>query len=78
MADCAVRCGDKVWKTHKFALYTRCEFFKAALVENFHEAETGEVELREQDPESVEIALRFLYSGNRKKPRHTHHLSVVI
>ncbi|KAK0653085.1 BTB/POZ protein [Cercophora newfieldiana] len=64
VSDCTVKCGDRVWKLHRVILCSRSHFFRAALMGNFKEAQDNEVVLREQDPELVEHALRFIYSGN--------------
>ncbi|KAK0653084.1 BTB/POZ protein [Cercophora newfieldiana] len=62
MADCTVKCGDHAWRLHKIILCTQSEFFRAAFMGNFAEAQAGEVVLEEQDPDIVEFALRFIYS----------------
>ncbi|KAK0653104.1 BTB/POZ protein [Cercophora newfieldiana] len=63
LSDCVVRCGERTWAVHKVILCTQSEFFKAALLGEFKEAKDSEVVLEDQDPDTVNHALRYMYTG---------------
>jgi len=65
-ADCTVRCGDRTWKLHKHVLCKHSTFYNGAFTGDFDEAKTGVLTLSEDDPEVVDLALRFTYSENCK------------
>jgi len=54
-SDCVIKCGDKVWRLHKAFLCSRSRFFRAAFTGVFEEAKTGDLTLREQDSDLVDL-----------------------
>ncbi|KAH8767336.1 hypothetical protein F5883DRAFT_670715 [Diaporthe sp. PMI_573] len=62
LADATVVCGDRTWNVHKVILASRCRWFKAAFYGNMAEAVSSKVVLQEQDPDVVNIMLRFIYT----------------
>ncbi|KAJ4415923.1 hypothetical protein N0V82_007044 [Gnomoniopsis sp. IMI 355080] len=60
-ADATVVCGDRTWKVHRAVLASRSTWFKKALCGSFKEAQTGVINMREQDPSHIDYVLRHIY-----------------
>ncbi|RYP67045.1 hypothetical protein DL771_007464 [Monosporascus sp. 5C6A] len=63
LSDVKVVCGDKTWQLHKYILCTRSSFFMKAFTGKFKEAETGCIEIHEQDPTEVGWVITFIYTS---------------
>ncbi|KAK8070684.1 hypothetical protein PG997_010887 [Apiospora hydei] len=61
-SDAEISAGDKVWRVHKTILCTRSDYFKKAFIGQFAEAQTGKLEIRDQNPDIVYQVLTFLYT----------------
>ncbi|KAK2609398.1 hypothetical protein N8I77_002895 [Diaporthe amygdali] len=61
-ADATIVCGDRTWKVHKLILGSRCKWFQIAFYGKMSEALSGKITLEEQDPELIDILLRFIYA----------------
>ncbi|KAI1390354.1 BTB/POZ protein [Hypoxylon trugodes] len=68
-SDVTVNCGDRTWKLHKAITCSRCPYFNKAFNGHFKEAATGDLTIKEQIPEYVDQAIRYLYTG--KAPEDT-------
>ncbi|KAK5659555.1 hypothetical protein OQA88_757 [Cercophora sp. LCS_1] len=75
-SDCRVICGDRQWNVHRFLLCARSKYFEKAFGALFQahlraplprldngEGKTCEVDLSSQDPEDLELVLRYIYSS---------------
>ncbi|KAK7702611.1 Kelch-like protein 5 [Diaporthe eres] len=69
LADATIVCGDRTWKVHKLILSSRNKWFKAAFHGSMVEATSGKVVLEEQDPDLIEILLRFIYALDIDVPK---------
>ncbi|MCJ1415788.1 hypothetical protein MMC32_002121 [Xylographa parallela] len=65
--------GEKkrVFKIHKNLLCSSSEFFKAALDGKFKEAEEREINLAEEDPQTFERVVFWMYSGSLLEKNET-------
>lgn len=48
---------------HKLILRSGCVWFDKAFANNWTEAQTGRIHVREHQPERVDDLLKFIYSG---------------
>ncbi|POS77134.1 hypothetical protein DHEL01_v204472 [Diaporthe helianthi] len=62
-ADVVVICKYRKWKCHQAILIPRSVWFEKALSGHFEEATTGKVNLDEENPTYVDLALKYIY-GN--------------
>lgn len=53
-SDLTIVCGNKRYPVHRALLASRSTFFDGACRNSFREAETGVIDLSEDDPEAVE------------------------
>lgn len=53
-SDLTIVCGGKRYPVHRALLATRSSFFERACQNSFLEAQTGVIDLSEDDPEAVE------------------------
>lgn len=60
-SDCTVRSKDRVWHLHRCILSPRCEFFWNCFQGSFEEASTATVEMNDDEPETVERMLKWIY-----------------
>ncbi|KAG8158348.1 hypothetical protein KVR01_012109 [Diaporthe batatas] len=61
-ADVDIVCGDRTWKCHRAILVPRSAWFQKALSGPFEEASTRQIKLDEENPDSVDLALKYIYS----------------
>ncbi|KAL2270576.1 hypothetical protein VTJ83DRAFT_2760 [Remersonia thermophila] len=61
--DMTIRCGGREFQAHRAVVCTQSQFFDLALSGPFREAQTGVVDLPEDDPDILERFLEFLYTG---------------
>ncbi|KAG8162598.1 hypothetical protein KVR01_008363 [Diaporthe batatas] len=69
-ADAVIICKGKTWKVHRLILRSGCVWFDKAFANNWKEAQTGRVQLQDQQPEQIDDLLKFIYTG-----RFTPHLA---
>ncbi|KAI1013631.1 hypothetical protein LB503_010605, partial [Fusarium chuoi] len=60
-SDLVIVCGQARHKVHKAVICPRSAFFKAACGSEFKEAQTGEIELPDDDPFAVSMMIEYLY-----------------
>ncbi|KAI4611971.1 hypothetical protein J4E80_007423 [Alternaria sp. BMP 0032] len=60
-SDLTIVCGAKRYPVHRILLATRSTFFEGACRNGFREAETGVVDLSEDDAEAVEHMVHYFY-----------------
>ncbi|KAF5561714.1 kelch 4 [Fusarium napiforme] len=60
-SDFIIICGEACHKVHKAIICPRSDFFKAACCSGFKEAQTGEVELPDDDPFAVSMMIEYFY-----------------
>ncbi|KAG4292324.1 hypothetical protein FPRO06_13577 [Fusarium proliferatum] len=60
-SDLVIVCGQARHKVHKAVICPRSDFFKAACGSGFKEAQTGEIELPDDDPFAVSMMIEYLY-----------------
>ncbi|KAF1943857.1 hypothetical protein EJ02DRAFT_117761 [Clathrospora elynae] len=69
-SDLTIVCGAKRYPVHRVLLATRSTFFDGACRNGFQEAETGIIDLSEDDAEAVEHMVQYFYHLDylNKKP----------
>ncbi|PVI05400.1 hypothetical protein DM02DRAFT_668342 [Periconia macrospinosa] len=67
-SDLTITCGDDTYKVHKAIVCKRSEFFKRAVSFGGKETEDNLIELKEDEPEVIELLLEYLYSGDYNTP----------
>ncbi|KAL9086306.1 MAG: hypothetical protein Q9165_007221 [Trypethelium subeluteriae] len=60
-SDFTITCNDRKWNVHKLVLCTQSSFFSKACDGAFQEAESGEVDLKD-DPDVVNAMIYFFYT----------------
>ncbi|PVH71125.1 hypothetical protein DL98DRAFT_471994 [Cadophora sp. DSE1049] len=63
-SDLTIVCGDRSWKVHRVVVCSQSRVLHAACMTGFKEAQTGVVDLDDDDPAPVETMLKFFYTGN--------------
>ncbi|KAG0646595.1 hypothetical protein D0Z07_7566 [Hyphodiscus hymeniophilus] len=63
-SDMTVKCQGREWKVHRNIVCSQSKPLAAALDGNFEEASTGVINLDDDELETVERALFFLYNSN--------------
>ncbi|KAH9861707.1 hypothetical protein J1614_011460 [Plenodomus biglobosus] len=63
-ADLTIVCGAKRYPVHRALLATRSTFFEGACRNGFREAESGVIDLTEDDAEAVEYMVHFFYHND--------------
>ncbi|POS77133.1 hypothetical protein DHEL01_v204471 [Diaporthe helianthi] len=64
-SDCVrvVTCGPKTWNLHRVTLCSRSLWFEKALTKQFQEGCQAAVNVPEQDPDAVEVCIKYIYGG---------------
>jgi speckle-type POZ protein len=56
-------CGGKEFPVHRYVLAARSPVFKATFShEETKEVQTGEVEIEDVDPETLEVLIKYIYT----------------
>ncbi|KZM22845.1 hypothetical protein ST47_g6011 [Ascochyta rabiei] len=63
-SDLAITCGSDTYNVHKVIVCPRADFFARAVKFGGEEAQTGTVNLPEDEPEVVELLVQYLYEGD--------------
>ncbi|KAF7638038.1 BTB domain-containing protein [Meloidogyne graminicola] len=63
-ADCSIKVGDEVIKTHRCILAQNSEVFRKMFEDNgMTESQNGEIKISDNSPEAVHAMLKFFYTG---------------
>ncbi|KAH7200937.1 hypothetical protein BKA60DRAFT_500127 [Fusarium oxysporum] len=60
-SDLVISCGKDQYRVHKAIICPRSHFFKAACDGKFKEAQTGTIDLPDEDPVAVRMMIEYLY-----------------
>ncbi|KAF2213786.1 hypothetical protein CERZMDRAFT_95824 [Cercospora zeae-maydis SCOH1-5] len=60
-SDLTITCNDKRWAVHKAIVCSRSGFFDGACSHQFREANSGVIDLSEDDEDAVEQMIHYLY-----------------
>ncbi|KAF4946278.1 hypothetical protein FGADI_11304 [Fusarium gaditjirri] len=60
-SDLVISCGKDQYRVHKAIICPRSHFFKAACDGKFKEAQTGTIDLPDDDPIAVRMMIEYLY-----------------
>ncbi|KAL2216846.1 BTB/POZ protein [Thermoascus aurantiacus ATCC 26904] len=69
--DMIISCGGHEFNVHRAIICPQSSFFEAAVNGNFSEAQSMKIILPEDDPETIERVLSFLYTQEYKEVGHT-------
>ena len=61
--DLILRCGSSTFTVHRIVLSLASPVWRSMLFGEFQEASLAEIELREDDPDALKLALDILYHG---------------
>ncbi|OBT66387.1 hypothetical protein VE03_04880 [Pseudogymnoascus sp. 23342-1-I1] len=74
-SDLRITCKDRTWNVHRAVICTASPVFAAMIDGEFKEAQNGVIDLPADEPEIVELMLRFLYQGKYNDARPTAQLT---
>ncbi|OBT80496.1 hypothetical protein VF21_00742 [Pseudogymnoascus sp. 05NY08] len=70
-SDMRITCQGRPWNVHRAVICTASPVFAAMVDGKFKEAQSGVIDLPADEPEIVEMMLRFLYQGKYNDGRPT-------
>ncbi|CVL07633.1 uncharacterized protein FMAN_14510 [Fusarium mangiferae] len=70
-SDLTISCGKDQYHVHKAIICPRSPFFKAACDGKFKEAQTGTIDLPDDDPIAVRMMIEYLYHATYMPPDGT-------
>jgi len=70
-SDIVLKCGGTRFPCHKAILAVRSAVFDRMFDQNMMEAQTGEVDISDVDPETLKLMLEFIYSGQVEDENYT-------
>ena len=63
-SDVVLKCGSRAFSSHKAILTSRSPVFEAMFSHNLRESRHNEVEIKDLEPDTVRVMLRYIYSGH--------------
>ncbi|KAG4261291.1 hypothetical protein FPRO03_11842 [Fusarium proliferatum] len=70
-SDLTISCGKDQYRVHKAIICPRSHFFKAACDGKFKEAQTGTINLPDDDPIAVRMMIEYFYHATYTPPART-------